>query len=84
MQLGFEFLIDHGTNEVIEAEIVLLLARFVERGLWIGCAIELGFKTEAVLIKKGALLIGSRVRELIGIDEGGGTFCRFTKMLQVG
>ena len=81
MQLGFEFLIDHGTDEVIEAEIVLLLARFIEGCLWIGCAIELGFKTEAVLIKKGALLIGSRVRELIGIDKSCSALCRFAEML---
>ena len=81
MQLGFEFLIDHGTDEVIEAEIVLLLARFIEGCLWIGCAIELGFKAEAVLIKKGALLIGSRVRELISIDKSRCALCRFAEML---
>ena len=30
MQLGLELLIDHSTNEVIEAEIVFLLTLFVE------------------------------------------------------
>ena len=39
--LCFEFLIDHGTDEVIEAKIVLLLAGFVRRGLWVGGSFEL-------------------------------------------
>ena len=83
MQLGLELLIDHSTNEVIEPEIVFLLALFVERGLWIGCAFELGFKTKAVLIEKGTLLIGSRVGKFIGIDEGRSTLGRFSKMLKM-
>ena len=81
MQLGFEFLIDHGTDEVIEAEIVLLLSGFVERGLRVRRALELRLKTKAVLIKKGTLLIGSRVRELIGIDKSCSALCRFAEML---
>ena len=81
MQLGLELLIDHGTDEVIEAEIVFLLAGFVCRSLWIGCTFELGVKTKAVLIEESALLIGGSVRELIGIDEGCGTLSRFSKML---
>ena len=84
MQLGLELLIDHSTNEVIEPEIVLLLAGFVKGRLWIGCALELRLKTKAVLIKKGTLLIGSRVREFIGIDEGCSTLSRFAEMLQMG
>ena len=84
MQLGFEFLIDHGTNEVIEAEIVFLLAGFVEGRLGLRRALELRLKTKAVLIKKGTLLIGSRVGEFIGIDEGRSTLGRFSKMLKMG
>ena len=83
MLLGFEFLIDHGTDEVIEAEIVFLLTGFVCRSLWIGCAFELGLKTKAVLIEKGALLVGGRVGEFIGIDEGGGTLGCLAKMLKM-
>lgn len=48
--LCFEFLIDHGADEVIEAEIAFLLAGFVKRSLRVGCAFELGLKTKAVLI----------------------------------
>ena len=81
MQLGLELLIDHSTNEVIEAEIVFLLAGFVCRSLWIGCALELGLKTKAVLIEKGTLLVGSRVGKFIGIDKGRCTLCRLSKML---
>ena len=83
MQLGLELLIDHGTNEVIEAEIVFLLAGFVEGRLGIRRALELRLKTKAVLIKKGTLLIGSRVREFIGRDEGCSTLSRFSKMLKM-
>ena len=81
--LRFEFLIDHGADEIIEAEIVLLLTLFVERSLGIRCTFELRLKTTAVLIKKGALLIGGCVGELIGIDEGCRALCRFAKMLQM-
>ena len=81
MQLGLELLIDHGTNEVIEAKIVFLLAGFVERGLRVGCTFELGVKTKAVLIEKGTLLIGSRVGKFIGIDKGRCTLCGLSKML---
>lgn len=83
MQLGLELLIDHGTNEVIEAEIMLRLAGFVERRLRIGCTFELGFKTKAVLVEEFALLIGGGIGELIGIDEGGGTLGSFAEMLQM-
>ena len=83
MQLGFEFLINHGTDEVIEAEIVLLLAGFIEGRLRIGCTFELGLKTKAVLIEKGTLLIGGCIRELIDIDEGRCAFCCFAKMLKM-
>ena len=61
-----------------------LLAFFVERGLRVSVSFELGFKTKAVLIEQGALLVGGSVRELIGIDEGSCTLCRLTKMLQMG
>ena len=81
MLLGLELLIDHSTNEVIEAEIVLLLTRFVEGRLRVRCAFELGFKTKAILIEKGTLLIGSRVGKFIGIDKGRYTLSRFSKML---
>jgi len=81
--LCLEFLIDHGTDEVVEAEIVLLTAFFVEWRLRIWLTFELGLKTKAVLIEKGALLVGSCVGELIGVDEGRGTFRCLTKMLQM-
>ena len=81
--LGLEFLIDHGTNEIIEAEIVLLLAFFVERSLRVGCTFELGLKTAAVLIEKCTLLIRGGVGELIRIDEGCRALCRFAEMLQM-
>ena len=60
---------------------MFLLAGFVERGLWIRRAFELGFKTKAVLIEKGTLLIGSRVGKFIGIDKGRCTLCGLSKML---
>lgn len=82
--LCLEFLIDHGTDEVIEAGIVFLLAFFVDRSLRIGFAFELRLKATTVLIEKGALLVGSCVGELIGIDEGSRALCRFAKMLQMG
>ena len=81
MQLGLELLIDHSTNEVIEPEIVFRLTLFVEWSLRVGCTFELGFKTKAVLIEKGTLLVGSRVGKFIGIDEGRSTLCRFAEML---
>ena len=81
MQLGLELLIDHGTNEVIEAEIMFLLSGFVERGLRIGRAFELGVKTKAVLIEESALLFGGSVGKFIGIDKGRCTLCGLSKML---
>ena len=83
MLSGFEFLIDHGTDEIIEAEIVLLLAVFVERSLLVGCTFELGLKTKAVLIEKCTLLVRGGVGELIRIDEGSRALCRFAEMLQM-
>ena len=77
----FEFLINHGADEVIEAEIVFLLPFFIERRLRVGCTFELGFKTTAVLVKEGTLFVGGSVGEFIGVDEGGGTFCRFAEMI---
>ena len=49
-QSGFEFLINHGTDEIIESEIVLLLACFVERSLQIGRSFQLRFKSKAELL----------------------------------
>ena len=83
MILGFEFLIDHGADEIIEAEIVFLLAILAERGLRVGCAFDLGLKAKAVLIDEGTLLVGGRFWEFIRIDEGCRALCRFTKMLQM-
>ena len=81
--LRFEFLVDHGADEVIEAEIVLLPTGFVQRGLRIGCAFELGFKTTAVVFQEFALLIRSCIRKFIGIDECRGKLSGLTKMLQM-
>ena len=81
--LRFEFLIDHGADEIIEAEIVLLPAGFVQRGLGVGCAFKLGFKATTVVLQEFALLIGGCIGELIGIDEGCRALCRFAKMLQM-
>ena len=81
MQLGLELLIDHSTNEVIEPEIVFLLAGFVCRSLWIGCALELGLEPTSVVLQEFALLIGGRVGKLIGIDEGSSTLGCLSKML---
>ena len=78
-----EFLIDHSTDEIIEAEIVLLFTVFVERSLRVGCTFELGLKTAVVLIEKCTLLVRGGVGKLVGIDEGGSTLCRFSKMLQM-
>lgn len=83
MILGFEFLIDHGADEVIETEIVFLLAILAERSLRVGCAFDLGLKAKAVLIDEGTLLVGGRFGEFIGIDEGCRALCRFAKMLQM-
>lgn len=79
--LCLEFLIDHGTDEVIEAEIVLLTTFFVDRSLRIGFAFELRLKATTILLEEFALLVGSCVGELIGIDEGSRTFCGLAKML---
>ena len=83
MILGFEFLIDHGADEVIEAEIVFLLTFFVEGSLRVGCAFELGFKTKTEVFQEGALLIRGGIGKFICIDEGGSAFCSFSKMLQM-
>ena len=62
---------------------MFLHAIFAERSLRVGCAFELGLKTKAVLIEEGTLLIGGRVGEFIGIDEGCRALSRFAKMLQM-
>ena len=79
--LGFEFLVDHSADEVIEAEIVLRATGFVQRGLRVGCAFKLGFKATTVVLQEFALLIGGCIGELIGIDECRGKLSGLTKML---
>ena len=81
MQLGLELLIDHSTNEVIEAEIEFLLAGFVQRSLRIGFSLELGLEPTSVVLQEFALLVRSRVGKLIGIDEGSSTLGCLSKML---
>ena len=81
--LGLEFLVDHRTDEVVEAEVVFLLAFFVEGSLQVRCAVELGLKAKAVVLQEGTLLLRSRVGELIGIDECGGALGRFAEMLHM-
>ena len=81
--LGFEFLVDHGADEVIETEIVFRAASFVLRGLRVGCAFELGLKATTVVFQEFALLIGGGVGELIGIDELGSTLGSQAEMLQM-
>ena len=81
MILGFEFLIDHGADEVIEAEIEFLLAGFVQWSLRIGFSLELGLEPTSVVLQEFALLVRSRVRKLIGIDEGSSTLGCLSKIL---
>ena len=82
--LCLEFLIDHGTDEVIEAEIVLLTTFFVDRSLRIGFAFELGLKATTVLLEEFALLVRGSVRKFVGIDEGSRALSCLSKMLQMG
>ena len=77
-------MIDHGTDEVVKAVVVLGFAGFVERGLRVGFAFELGLVTSEVLLKEGALFVGSFIGIPIGIHESCGTLSSFTKMLQMG
>ena len=79
----FEFLIDHRTDEVIETEILLGLASFVERCLRVGVALELGLETATEVLQEGTLFVGCRVGELIGIDEGCRTLGCFAKVLEM-
>lgn len=79
----FEFLVDHCSDEVVEAEIAFGLAGFVKGRLRIGGGMELRVKTTAELVEEGTLFFGGSVGEFIGIDEGSRAFCRFAKMLQM-
>jgi len=81
--LGFEVLVDHGTDEVVEAVIALLVTVLLERGLGIRGAIDLGFKTTEERVQKGALLVGGGVGELKGVHEGCGALGSLTEMLQM-
>ena len=79
--LGFKFLIDHCTDKVIEAEIVLLTAFLVQGSLDIRGPFELGFKAAAVLLEEFALFVRGGVRKFVGINEELGALSSFSKML---
>ncbi len=79
--LGFQILIDHGTDEIVKAVIAFWMTILFERGLRIGIAVQLGLKTKAVVLQKGALLFGGGIREFVRMNEGCGALGGFTKML---
>ena len=55
---GFHFLVDHGTDEVVEAAITARVALFVKRCLRVGIAVNLRLKTDTVVADDGELFIG--------------------------
>ena len=67
--LGFKFLIDHCPDEIVEAEIVLLTAFFIQRRLDIRGTFELGLKATAILLEEFALFVRGSVRKFVGVDK---------------
>ena len=55
---GFHFLVDHGTDEVVEAAIAARVALFVKRCLGVGLTMNLRLKTDTVVADDGELFIG--------------------------
>ena len=55
---GFHFLVDHGTDEVVETAIAARVALFVKRCLRVGIAVNLRLKTDTVVADESELFIG--------------------------
>ena len=55
---GFHFLVDHGTDEVVETAIAARVALFVKRCLRVGIAMNLRLETDTVVADDGELFIG--------------------------
>lgn len=55
---GFHFLVDHGTDEVVETTIAARVALFVKRCLRVGIAVNLCLKTDTVVTDESELFIG--------------------------
>jgi len=80
---GFHFLVDHGTDEIVEAAVAARVALFVKRCLRVGIAVNLRLKTDTVVADESELFIGGVGTGFECAKESGCTAGSLAKVLEM-